>query len=200
MIEAIERMQTSLRSQHVINRHHVHAELVQRIAENADKTAFTELFEHYGPKLKGFMMGKGANPDLAEDLVQDTMMQVWRKASLYASSKGSVSTWIFTIARNLRIDAFRRTRGVRYEDISDFDFESDGPSSDDSVNDDQESAIVAKAVGTLPSDQRQVIQLAYSEDLTHVEIAERLKQPLGTVKSRIRIAYQKLNTMLEDLR
>ena len=128
------------------------------------------------------------------------MVQVWRKASLYSSGKGSVSSWIFTIARNLRIDAFRRSSRVSFEEISDFEIESDEPSGEDSINERQENAIVADAVKTLPPDQYQVIQMAFIEDLTHMEIAEKLKQPLGTVKSRMRLAYQKLSLALEDLR
>lgn len=200
MFEVAGHMQSTLISQRNRKRNDVHAQLLQRIAEDADKAAFTDLFAHYGPILKGFMMRKGANADMAEDLAQDTMLQVWRKASLYASSRGSVSTWIFTIARNLRIDTFRRARGMRFEEISDFDFESDEPTGEGNMNEHQESVLVAQAVSTLPPDQREVIQLAFSEDLTHMEIAGKLNQPLGTVKSRMRLAYQKLSAALEDLR
>ena len=181
-------------------RNEVHAQLLHRVAQDADKSAFAELFAHFGPLIKGFMMRKGATPEMAEDLAQDTMIQVWRKSSLYAPGKGSVSTWVFTIARNLRIDTFRRTRGIRFEEISNYEFESDDPSSEHSVSEMQESAIVAVAVKELPAEQRQVIELAFRDDLTHMEIAEQLDLPLGTVKSRMRLAYNKLSAALEDLR
>ena len=200
MFEVAEPMQSSLQSEKKSRLNDAHVRLLERVASSGDKTAFTELFSHYGPILKSFMMGKGASADLAEDLAQDTMVQVWRKASLYSSGKGSVSSWIFTIARNLRIDAFRRSSRVNFEEISDFDIESDEPSGEDSINERQENAIVADAVKMLPPDQYQVIQMAFIEDLTHMEIAEKLKQPLGTVKSRMRLAYQKLSQALEDLR
>ena len=200
MFEVAGYMQSSLQRQDNSKRNDAHAVMLRQIAAEADKKAFTDLFAHFGPILKGFMMRKGADAELAEDLAQDTMVQVWRKASLYSPSKGSVSTWIFTIARNLRIDTFRRARGVRFEEINDYDFESDEPSGLDDVSERQESALVAEAVRTLPADQREAIQLAFYEDLTHMEIAEKLDQPLGTVKSRMRLAYQKLSAALEDLR
>lgn len=181
-------------------RDRAHVELLHRIACSSDKSAFTELFADFGPMIKGFMMRKGATPEMAEDLAQDTMVQLWRKASLYSPEKGSVSTWVFTIARNLRVDTFRRAKGVRFEEISNFDFQSDDPSGEDNVNGAQESIIVADAVKALPAEQREVVELAFRDDLTHMEIAERLDLPLGTVKSRMRLAYNKLSAALEDLR
>ena len=200
MLEVFTHMPTALRSEHNKQLNDDHAELLRRVAENSDKTAFTDLFAHFGPRLKGFMMRKGANAELAEDLAQDTMIKVWRKAKLYSDARGSVSTWIFTIARNIRIDTFRRTSGLRFDEISDFDFESDELSGEDNVNARQETEIVAAAVSTLPQEQREVIEMAFSSDLTHMEIAEKLDQPLGTIKSRMRLAYQKLSAALEELR
>jgi RNA polymerase sigma-70 factor (ECF subfamily) len=181
-------------------RNDAHVELLRRIARDADKLAFTELFADFGPTIKGFMMRKGATPEMAEDLAQNTLIQIWRKASLYSPDKGSVSTWVFTIARNLRIDTFRRARGVSFEDISDFNFESEEPSSEENVTGMQESVLIADAVKALPPEQREVIQLAFRDDLTQLEIATKLDLPLGTVKSRMRLAYNKLSTALEDLR
>ena len=200
MFEVAGQMPTSLKSGNRSKQNNVHAQLLDRIAEDGDRTAFTELFAHYGPILKNFMLSKGVSAELAEDLAQDAMIQVWRKATLYSPAKGSVSAWIFTIARNLRIDAFRRSSRISFEEISDVDLKSDEPSSEDHINERQESSIVADAVRLLPPDQYQVIQMAFTEDLTHIEIAEKLQQPLGTVKSRMRLAYQKLSAALEDLR
>ena len=191
-------MESALSPQRLRNQ--AHGQLLARVAQHGDKTAFAELFAHFGPLLKGFMMRKGASADLAEDLAQDTMVLVWRKAALYAPSRGSVSTWIFTIARNLRIDKFRRTGGYHFADIADFELESDEPASDVEVNAKQETARVSEAIEQLPQEQRQVIQMAYIDDLTQMEIAEKLGQPLGTVKSRMRLAYHKLYRTLEDLK
>lgn len=200
MLEVARQMPLTRQSDSRIRRNNAHVELLQRIARDADKSAFTELFADFGPKIKGFMMSKGATPELAEDLAQETLINVWRKASLYSSGKGSVSTWVFTIARNLRVDTFRRTRGVKFEEISNFDFTSDEPSGEEIVADVQESVIVADAVEALPAEQREVIQLAFRDGLTHLEIAEKLDLALGTVKSRMRLAYNKLSTALEELR
>lgn len=200
MLEVALIMPSRLQSKASKARNVLHARLLHRIAEDADKAAFSELFAHFGPLIKGFMMRKGATPDLAEDLAQDTMIQVWRKASLYAPGKGSVSTWVFTIARNLRIDTFRRMRGVKFEEINDYEFESDEPTSEHSVSEMQEAEIISVAVGELPAGQREVIELSFRDDLTHMEIADKLDLPLGTVKSRMRLAYSKLSGALEDLR
>ena len=200
MFEVAGQMPTQLKSDDRREQNNVHVQMLRRISVDGDRTAFTELFDHYGPILKSFMLSKGASAELAEDLVQGTMIQVWRKSTLYSPAKGSVSAWIFTIARNLRIDAFRRSSRISFEEISDIDLKSDEPSSEDHINERQESSIVADAVRLLPPDQYQVVQMAFTEDLTHMEIAEKLQQPLGTVKSRMRLAYQKLSAALEDLR
>jgi RNA polymerase sigma-70 factor (ECF subfamily) len=177
-----------------------HERLLDLVAGKQDKGAFGELFDHYGPLLKGFMIRKGASAEFAEDLVQDTMVAVWRKAGLYSSSRGSVSTWIFTIARNLRIDRLRKVSAYQMTDIDDVDLASDDVASDDHLNTQQESALVQDAISELPADQRQVIEMAFMEDFTQMEIAERLNLPLGTIKSRMRLGYQKLYRSLEDLR
>ena len=175
------------------------ADLLMRVAEVRDKTAFSQLFEHFGPRIKGFMMRKGADAELAEDLAQDTMITVWRKAHMYSREKGTVSTWIFTIARNRRIDWARRADNVQFADIADYDQASDDPGSDETVTSTQEAGYVAEAIQALPEDQKQVISMAFMEDLTQMEISDRLSLPLGTVKSRMRLAYQKLARSLEGL-
>ena len=175
------------------------AELLDRVAKQQDKAAFALLFEHFGPPVKGFMMRKGADSELAEDLAQDTMITVWRKAHMYSGDKGSVSTWIFTIARNRRIDWARKLKGIQFSDISELDQPSDDRSADEIVLGNQEAKSVSDAVERLPSDQKQVISMAFMEDMTQQEISQRLDLPLGTVKSRMRLAYQKLSKSLEVL-
>jgi RNA polymerase sigma-70 factor, ECF subfamily len=176
-----------------------HASLMQRIAVARDRSAFAELFDHFAPRVKSFMQRKGANAEQAEDLVQETLVAVWTKAALYVSDRGSVSTWIFTIARNLRIDRLRRESSVYFTDIDDYDAPSDEASAEDALGRMQEDSIVAKALTQIPEEQRQLLLLSYVEDLPQSAIAERLKIPLGTVKSRMRLAYRRLKKILETV-
>ena len=175
---------------------HAMAELVIRIAKG-DREAFATLFSHYAPRLKSFMMHRGADPEMAEELVQETMLSVWNKAGLYTPAKGSVTTWIYTIARNLRIDRLRRQSPQVFYDIDDYDEASDEPTSEEALIRHEQEAQIADALETLPKDQLDVISLAYVDDLSQAQIAERLEVPLGTVKSRMRLAYQKLRQTLE---
>jgi RNA polymerase sigma-70 factor (ECF subfamily) len=175
------------------------ADLLQRIAERADPAAFRELYEVYGPRVKAYMMRKGADAGTAEDLAQETLITVWRKAALYAGEKGSMTTWVFAIARNLRIDRLRRE--VPWQELPEgrITEASAEPLPDEAVAEKERQQRVQAALAELPPDQREVVSLAYLEGLSHSEIAERLGVPLGTVKSRMRIAYQKIRQALESL-
>ncbi|MGI9481729.1 MAG: sigma-70 family RNA polymerase sigma factor [Hyphomicrobiales bacterium] len=170
------------------------------ISESQDKQAFREVFLHFGPRLKSFMMRKGADAALAEELVQETMLTVWRKSSLYSSDKGTVTTWIFTIARNLRIDRLRRESSLHFTDLENYDAPSEDPGSDDQVNLMQQQQKVRDALDELPEEQRQIIYMSYIMGMPQSEISERLDLPLGTVKSRMRLAYRKLRKGLESVR
>ena len=175
------------------------SELLTRIAEQRDRAAFAALFDAYAPRVKSFMMRKGANPEQAEDLVQETMIAVWSKAGMYVPERGSVTTWIFTIARNLRIDRLRREKTSLYTDIDDYDAESTDPQQDDALSRLQEDGHVARALAQIPEEQRQLLILSYVEDLPQSEIAQRLQIPLGTVKSRMRLAYRRMKKLLETV-
>jgi RNA polymerase sigma-70 factor, ECF subfamily len=176
-----------------------HARQLARVAEHRDRTAFAALFDHFAPRVKSFMMRKGASAEQAEDLVQETMIAVWSKAALYSGDRGSVSTWIFTIARNLRIDRLRREKSSMFTDLDDFDAPSDDISAEDSLWRFQEDGLVARALQQIPEEQRQLLILSYVDDVPQSEIARRLQIPLGTVKSRMRLAYRRLHKMLEVL-
>lgn len=176
------------------------AALIDDVANRRSKQAFAALFEHFAPRLKSFMMRKGADPHLAEDLVQDTLLAVWNKASQYSPARGSVSAWVFTIARNLRIDRLRRQGSYQFVDIDDYDEVSDDIASDDLLIVDQERTLVRQALNGLPEDQMEIIRMSYIEDLPQSEIAKRLKIPLGTVKSRMRLAYSRLRPKLETVK
>jgi RNA polymerase sigma-70 factor, ECF subfamily len=174
-------------------------DLLRRVAERTDPAAFRELYEAYGPRVKAYMMRKGADAGTAEDLAQETLLTVWRKAALYAGDKGSITTWVFTIARNLRIDRLRRE--VPWQELPEWRVAepSDDAPPDEALAEKQRQARVQAALAELPQDQQEVVVLAYLEGLSHSEIATRLALPLGTVKSRMRIAYQKVRSALENI-
>jgi RNA polymerase sigma-70 factor (ECF subfamily) len=172
---------------------------VQRIATQQDRAALAALFNLFGPRVKSMMLKLGAGEALAEDLVQETFLTVWRKAALYSSQRGAASTWIFTIARNLRIDQLRRQSNRPYEDLEKVTLESDAPLGSMLVEQNQVVARVTAALETLSAEQRDVIRLSFIHDMPHAQIAETTGIPLGTVKSRLRLAYERLRPLLEDL-
>ena len=175
------------------------ADLLRRVADQADPAAFRELYETFGPRVKAYMVRKGADPGTAEDLAQETLLTVWRKAALYAGDKGSMTTWVFTIARNLRIDRLRRE--MPWQELPEERYaEASGEALPDEVLAEKERQVrVQSALAQLPADQREVVVLAYVEGLSQSEIAAQLRLPLGTVKSRMRIAYQKVRVALEGI-
>jgi RNA polymerase sigma-70 factor, ECF subfamily len=176
------------------------ADLLQRVARTSDIEAFRQLYELYGPRVKAYMIRQGADADTADELAQETLLMVWRKAALYASEKGSPTTWIFTIARNLRIDRLRKE--VPWQELPEGHNEeaSDDVPPDEAVSDRERQARVQTVLATLPDDQHSVVTLSYLDGLSHSEIASKLGLPLGTVKSRMRLAYQKIREAVEDLK
>jgi RNA polymerase sigma-70 factor (ECF subfamily) len=176
------------------------ADLLRRVAEQADPEAFHELFQTYGPRVKAYMMRRGADAATAEDLAQETLLTVWRRASLYVAEKGSAATWIFAIARNVRIDRLRRE--VPWQELPEGRLEqpSDEALPDEALSEKERQLRVQAALSQLPPEQHEVVALSYLDGLSHGEIAQRLGLPLGTVKSRMRIAYQRIRAALEDLK
>jgi RNA polymerase sigma-70 factor, ECF subfamily len=171
--------------------------LLERIALDRDRTAFAELFGHFAPRVKGFLMRYGLPDVLSEDLAQETMLTVWRKADRFDSSRAGVATWIFTIARNKRIDRLRRDRGgatARF-DVSD-EMEDCGSSEEFAIAAETAEQVRA-AIATLPDNQAQIVRLSFFAEKPHAEIAQELGIPLGTVKSRARLALARLREMLE---
>jgi RNA polymerase sigma-70 factor, ECF subfamily len=176
-----------------------YAELMLRVANVRDREAFGKIFDYFAPRVESFMMRKGSNTEQAEDLVQEAMILVWSKAALFSSERGSVSTWIFTIARNLRIDKLRREKSQLYSDIEDFDVEDGRQSAEEQLGRSQEDNHVAKALEQIPEEQRALLILSFVDDVSQSEIATRLNLPLGTVKSRMRLGYQRLRKLLETM-
>lgn len=166
--------------------------LLVKVAEKGDRTAFADLFGHFGPRIKGFMMKTGASDDLAEEVVQETMVTLWTKAKLFDPSKAGASTWIFTIARNKRIDLLRR-RNRPEPDPHDPMFQPDPePNGEQALSSQQDQVRIRKAMADLPPEQHEIVRLSFFEGLPHSAIAERLELPLGTVKSRLRLAFRKV--------
>ena len=177
------------------------SDLLSRIARDRSEEAFALLFEGYAHRVRAYMLRQGADPATAEELAQETLLVVWRKAALYSSEKGSLSTWIFTIARNLRIDRLRReTAWQELPDDLANTLVSSEVAPDESASMRQREGRVQSVLSNLSPEQRQVVEMAYIEGLSHSQISERLSLPLGTVKSRMRLAYQKVRDALEDLK
>lgn len=171
------------------------ARFVIAVATNRDRNAFAALFRHFGPRLKTFFMRGSMSAGLAEDLVQETMLSVWRKASYFDPGRAGVATWVFTIARNLRIDHLRRQRNPA--DLPP-DPEEEPQTLEDALLGAERDLRVRKALSRLSPDQQTIIRLAYYSEKSQTEIASELGIPLGTVKSRARLAMNRLRALLED--
>ncbi len=172
---------------------------ITTIASSQSRECFAQLFGRFAPRVKSYMLKLGARPELAEELAQETLLTVWRKAAYFDPSRASASTWIFTIARNLRIDAIRRERHP--EDLIDEPElrPAETVRADDLMSAAEREDRLRGALKTLPKDQAEVVQLSFFHDKAHAEISTDLGVPLGTVKSRLRLAMVRLRAQLEDL-
>jgi RNA polymerase sigma-70 factor (ECF subfamily) len=172
--------------------------LIRAIARHRDRAAFATLFGRFAPRLNSWFQRAGVPPEQAEELAQETMLAVWRKADSFDPARAGVATWIFTIARNRRIDTLRRAPGRQF----DGDDPSLAPKAPDPPDDAfaavQRESIVRQALAALPADQAEVIRLSFFEDRPHAEIERALGIPLGTVKSRLRLAMARLRMALAD--
>ena len=175
------------------------ARWITAIAQRADRAAFAALFEFYAPRIKAMLMRLGAAADAAEDIAQETMLMVWRKASYFDPARASAAAWIFTIARNLRIDRLRGDK--RAQDYAAYEMvEAEAPESPDrSLSAAERDARVRSALEQLSPEQVRVLQLSFFEGRAHGDIATLLGLPLGTVKSRVRLAMARLRNLLGDL-
>lgn len=168
------------------------------VATSQDRDAFANLYRQFAPKVKRYMVRQGADDATADDLAQETMVQLWRKAALYDASKAAPSSWIFTIARNLRIDRLRKQKFYEVE-LADQHIDAENKeSTSDRPADHFDSIRLAEMVECLPPDQAEAVKLSFFEGLTHAEIGQRLGLPLGTVKSRLRLAFGKLRTAIGE--
>ncbi|MBL6598036.1 MAG: sigma-70 family RNA polymerase sigma factor [Alphaproteobacteria bacterium] len=174
-------------------------EMIQAIARDHSRTAFAGLFEHFAPRLKSYVMRLGADERAAEEVVQETMLMVWRKAGAFDPDRAAASTWVFTIARNKRIDRIRREARPEYDPNDPLLVGTAPETADQPLQRRQHGDRLRVAIATLPEEQASLVRLAFFDDLSHREIATDQSIPLGTVKSRIRLALLRLRRDLEDL-
>jgi len=171
------------------------ADLMEAIARRQDRDAFAEIFAFYAPRVKGYLLRLGAGDGLAEEIALEVMITVWRKAALFDRRQASVSTWIFRIARNRRIDAARRARPDFDPNEPELAPEADRPA-DDQLELAEREDRVRQVLNELPEEQVDLLRAAFYDGLSHREIAEKFGLPLGTVKSRIRLAFGKMRARL----
>ncbi len=164
--------------------------LILRVRDHQDEAAFAKLFNHFAPRIKGFLIKSGTNSVVAEECAQDVMATLWHKARLFDPARASAATWIFTIARNRRIDMYRQQNRPEPTDLP------WGPEPQAEAADTlalaQETAKLSKALETLPEKQKNIIKRAFYGELSHAELAQETGLPLGTIKSRIRLALDRL--------
>ncbi len=170
------------------------SDLVIRVRDSQDTDAFALLFNHFAPMVKGFLMKSGADATFAEECAQDVMVTLWQKAAQFDPTRASAATWIFTIARNRRIDMFRRQNRPEPTDLP------WGPEPEAEAADalalQQETRKLSAALDALPAKQKDIVKRAFYGELTHAELAEETGLPLGTIKSRIRLALDRLRAAM----
>ncbi|MEI7713759.1 MAG: sigma-70 family RNA polymerase sigma factor [Rhodospirillales bacterium] len=175
-----------------------HAAHIRAVASSADRSAFGALFRHFAPRVKTLLMRAGASAASAEEIAQETMLTVWRKAAQFDADRASAATWIFTIARNLRIDILRREHHPDTLLPDQIEQVDDGPRADEVLLAGERDLRVRAAMASLSREQIEVVRAAFFLDKPHAEIERDLNIPLGTVKSRLRLAMAKLRGALKD--
>lgn len=171
-------------------------ELMLAVAREGDRGAYAQLFDHFAPRVKAYLMRLGADGAQAEELLQDIMLQVWRKAETFDPRQAGVSTWVFRIARNRRIDLLRRENRPEIDPDDPALVGEPQPSADTALAQVQDADRVQAALAALPQEQADLVRLAFFEDYPHSQIAALRELPLGTVKSRIRLALSRLRQAL----
>ena len=171
-------------------------DLIGKVAKSKDKQAFSEFLSLVAPRVKGYLMKLGSSDIIAEDLLQEVMLTVWKRAETFDRSKAAVSTWLFTIARNKRIDLLRKEIRPELDPEDPMLSREDEKLADTAYEEKQDSEKILEAINTLPKEQSRLINMTFYEDKSHSIIAQELGIPLGTVKSRIRLASSRLKKIL----
>lgn len=171
------------------------AQLV-RVGAKKDREAFASLFQYFAPRLKSYLLKHGASEAGAEEIIQNTFITIWEKAAGYDPKKAAASTWVFTIARNKRIDALRREKYIEV-DVDDPALQLAAEAKEDDYAGAEDVDKLNAAMAALPDEQKKLLQMAFYEDMSHSDIAKETNIPLGTVKSRLRLAMEKLRGKMQ---
>ena len=175
-----------------------YADLVAAVATSRDRYAFARLFDFFAPRIYAYLLRLRLEPGVADELTQEVMTTLWQKADLFDRTKSSVGTWLYRIARNRRIDLLRRDREDMVADPRAHDIPDPSPAPDDTLDLSQREASIRAALRLLPQEQLDLVRLAFFEGLSHGDIAAQTGLPLGTVKSRLRLAFTRLRRALES--
>lgn len=176
----------------------LHASLVDLVARHRDRAAFARLYDHFAPRINAYLLRLGTDRGSAEELAQEVMVTLWRKAEQFDPAKSSLATWLFRIARNRRIDMARRDRADRLDPEDSALHPAAAEDAEASLAAGEREVHVRAALAVLPPEQVELVRLAFFLDLSHSQIAERTGLPLGTVKSRLRLAFTRLRRQLEE--
>lgn len=172
-------------------------DLVLRVGRDRDREAFAQLFRHFAPRVKAYLLRLGADDGTAEEATQETMLSLWRRADSFDPTQAGAGTWVFTIARNRRIDLIRRERRPEPDNGAAELVADPAEPADQRIAAEERDRRVRVALEVLPREQAALIEMAYYQDLTQTAIAEKTGLPLGTVKSRFRLAFARLKRVLE---
>ncbi len=170
-----------------------------RIAQDGDREAFAALYAHYAPQVKRYLMRSGADPVAAEEVAQDVLLTVWRRAPTYDPTRANPNTWIFTIARNRRIDRLRKESRPEPEASEVLETMQPQAATDTQVSESRRAEAVRKALAALPPEQAEVLHSSYFEGRSMRELSDATGVPLGTIKSRSRLAMIRLRQELVAL-
>jgi len=174
-------------------------EWMAAIARRGDRAAFAQLFRRYAPKIKAHLLARGAATGAAEELTQEVMLIVWRKAGLYDASRGSVAAWLYTVSRNSLFNATRGERRRREEAAMEISFPEAAPpaTSEQALLAAEQGRALSASLAQLPPEQREILEGAYWRGQTLQECAEERQLPLGTVKTRVRLALERLRGLMK---
>ncbi|TCD13875.1 sigma-70 family RNA polymerase sigma factor [Oricola cellulosilytica] len=178
--------------------HRHFAALARAVAERADRQAFTELFDHFAPRIKSYLQGLSLEGGQAEEVTQEVMVVLWHKAALFDPAKSSLGTWLFRVARNRRIDLVRRDKSGLLDPEDPIFRPEEADPADQMMDAEQRDGRVREALRDLPAEQLELVRKAFYLGLSHSQIAEETGLPLGTVKSRIRLAFARLRKALDQ--